>query len=153
MLQIDIESVKKKHPFVDIISIGKSVLGKDLTVIKIGNGNKEVFYNGAIHANEWITAPVLMKFVKEYCNAIKNNSIIYGYSAIKLYNTITLYVMPMINPDGVNLVTGAISEGSIAYNNAKDISSSYPNIHFPSGWKANITGVDLKNYQPICKVL
>ena len=46
---MDIEAVKEAYPFVEIISIGKSVLGKDLTVLKIGNGPKEVFYNAAIH--------------------------------------------------------------------------------------------------------
>lgn len=45
----NINSLKSRYPFLEIFSSGKSVLGQNIPVIKIGNGSKEVFYSGAIH--------------------------------------------------------------------------------------------------------
>ena len=109
--------------------------------------------NCIIQSNEWICSPLLMKFLADYCYCYKNNLNIYGYNARNLYANSTIYIMPMVNPDGVNLVTGEIDSNSSLYTNTKLIADNYPQIPFPDGWKANIRGVDLKNFQPFCKVL
>ena len=143
ILQININSLRTLYPFIEVGSIGRSILGRNIPYIKIGRGQKEVFYSAAYHANEWITSPILMKFVADYCYTYQNNLTIFGTSASQLYNTTSIYVVPMVNPDGVDLVTGEFLPGSSAYNFAQNIASDYPAIPFPNGWKANIRGVDL----------
>lgn len=84
-----------------------------------------------------------MKFVENMCISYFDNSSFYGYNIRNLLSDVTLYVVPMVNPDGVDLVNGNISKLSSEYVSAVKISNNYPDIAFPDGWKANIKGVDL----------
>ena len=135
------------YPFLNIQVVGNSVLRKPIYVVKLGKGPNKVFYSGSIHANEWITSVLLMKFIENYCDAYVSNGSLYGYSIRNLFNSASIYVMPMVNPDGVDLVNGYMNRNSTTYQNAVSISNRFPDIPFPSGWKANINGVDFFNFQ------
>lgn len=143
VLRQNLNILLRKYPFLNVQTVGNSVLGKPIYVVKLGRGSRRVFYSASIHANEWITTPVLMKFIEDYCIAYVNRSSLYGYSVRNLFNSASIYLMPMVNPDGVDLVTGAIQVSSPSYQKALHIANNFPEIPFPDGWKANLNGVDL----------
>lgn len=141
------EGLTARFPFLQAASAGKSTLGKELFVIRAGTGHREVFYNAAHHANEWITTVLLLKFLEDISMAYTGGERIMGIDARELFRNVSLYIMPLVNPDGVDIVTGAVTKGDAVYDDAARIASDYPQIPFPSGWKANIAGTDLNlNY-------
>ena len=76
---------------------------------------------------------MLLEFLYEYCAAIQNNSTIWKFSARRLFNSVSIYIIPIVNPDGVDLVTGALPSNSDAYKQAKQISNNFPGISFVEG--------------------
>lgn len=147
VLALSIEGLAARYPFLHVGSAGSSVMGKQIPLIRMGEGPNEVFYNAAHHANEWITSPLLMRFLEEYAAAYAVSGKIFDIDARTLYSKTSLFVIPMVNPDGVDLVTGALSSGAY-YENAEMMAKAYPQIPFPSGWKANLNGVDLNLQYP-----
>ncbi len=143
----ELEKLKIQYPFLKVGDIGRSVMGKRIPYLKIGDGEKKVFYNASHHANEWITSLLLIEFVKEYLSAIKSNELIFGEKAQLIYERTTLFLVPMVNPDGVDLVNGVL-EGEKYKTVVKVIKETYPDIPFPNGWKANINGIDLNLQYP-----
>ena len=138
-----LEGLTLRYPFLAKFVVGKSVSGRSIEAIRIGAGALRVGINASHHANEWITTPLSLLFLERYAKAFSDNGSIGGVSARSLYESATLTLVPLVNPDGVDLVTGAFSEGDSFYESARGLSAFYPSIPFPNGWKANISGVDL----------
>ena len=126
----------------------RTAFDRPIRTLVIGKGERKVIYTAAHHANEWITTPVILKFVEEFAAAIENGGQIGGVDARALSDMVTIFTVPMVDPDGVDLVTGAIQPGQAQYEQAAQIAANYPTIPFPDGWKANLMGVDLNLQYP-----
>lgn len=138
-----IKTLKKYYPFIHVDTIGTSVLGKPIQEIRIGKGLKKVHMNASFHANEWITTMVLMTLVNQYLLSLTNRTAIRGINTINLYNETELSIVPLVNPDGVDLVlNGPPASRQDEVVNINEGSNEF--VH----WKANIRGVDLNNQFP-----
>ena len=127
--------------------LGRTAFQRPIRTLVLGNGPRTVLFSAAHHANEWITSLVLLKYAEELAKAAAEGGSFSGRPASEIWEAVTIHMIPMVNPDGVDLVVGAIEEGDISYELARRIGEDFPSIPFPSGWKANLLGTDLNlNY-------
>ncbi|MBU9714282.1 M14 family metallopeptidase [Evansella tamaricis] len=125
--------------------IGNSVLGKPIYLIKIGEGKKEVFYSGGWHANEWMTSKFLCDWVDQLVESSVHNTLFYGENVRDLLQEVTLYIVPMVNPDGITLVQQGNYPAHPYYDFINKTNKDSPSFDH---WSANIRGVDLNHQWP-----
>jgi hypothetical protein len=145
MMLSDAGKLKTAYPdIIDTEVIGKSVEDRDILLIKLGTGDKKIVFAGAHHAREYITATYLMETVDEYARAYESGGTFGSFDLKKLLDEATLYIVPMVNPDGVNLVQNGV-ESVKDPEKVKSMRMMQPRY---SEWKANINGVDLNRQYP-----
>jgi len=96
-----LEELNKKYPYeTTLLSIGKSVLGKDIWCIKITDENSSkikssCLIDGCIHGNEWESGESCL-YLAEYLliNFGRNSSITH------ILENSEIYIVPLMNPDG-----------------------------------------------------
>ena len=142
-----VRGLAARYPFLKLSEIGKSALGNPLWCLRFGRGKNRVLYNASHHANEWITTVLLLKYIEELCRAFSLRGLIFSQSAEEIFDYADLAVIPAVNPDGIDLVTGELSGGE-AFQYARRLAFDYPQYPFPAGWKANLRGVDLNLQYP-----
>lgn len=143
VLMRNIEGLKARYPSLAVGTIGKSVLGKSLYALRLGRGENRVAYNAAHHALEWITSPVLMKFAEDSLKACALKQPLDGYNMQKLWTDSSVWLVPMVNPDGVDLVIDGLSRNNPYYDRL--IQWNGGSSDFSQVWEANIRGVDLNH--------
>jgi murein tripeptide amidase MpaA len=74
------------------INLGKTYEGRSIRGVKFGNGSKQVVFNGGIHAREWIS-PASVTYVANFLLSSDPK-------AIKMRDTFTFHVIPVLNLDG-----------------------------------------------------
>ena len=141
-----LQTLSDAYPFLQTELLARTAFGRPIYAASLGRGPRRVLYSAAHHANEWLTATVLLKFLEDYAEALENDGELAGVPARELYEKATIFLVPMVDPDGVDLVTGVAAEEE--REQARALAAFYPNIPFPEGWKANLAGVDLNLQYP-----
>jgi len=144
-LEKDISILTLQYPFLKLNVIGRSVLNQPIYEIIFGNGERRIHWNGSFHANEWITTCVLMKSLEWLCQTVSNEALLFHKEVLAFFHLNTLSIVPMVNPDGVNLVVNGQIEDEGYMSHVNSLNAANDDF---TGWKANIRGVDLNNQFP-----
>lgn len=72
-------------------------------MLKIGHGKKKLLYVGGVHGSEHLSAGLLIRYAADYCAGVEDGGKMYSLSMKYLFENRTLYIVPMLNPDGVEI--------------------------------------------------
>lgn len=138
----DITMLTDNYKIIESFCIGKSVMEKDIPCLRIGAGEKKIFLAGAYHGLEYLTSAFLIKFLSNYTAALMTETEYFGYDIKKLYNSVTLCIAPMINPDGVDIAVNGLDITNEFHRHL----ISMVGIHsFNHVWQSNARGVDINH--------
>ncbi len=135
-----VNTLKKNFVDLKVTTCGKSVLGKRIYSLVMGEGDKNIVYVGGTHGLEWLTSLLLLKFCENLLFYNQIGGEIAGYSAKELLKNRRLIVIPELNPDGIEIALKGVS----ACEKYKKDNFEVCNGDF-SGWSANARGVDINH--------
>ena len=132
----------ERYDILSVTSIGESILGKKLYMLTLGNeeADKSILYVGAHHGCEWITTLILLRLVNEICEYYKTAKQPFGINLQNMLATRCIRIVPLLNPDGVDMQINGISEDNVLYYRIMKMSGGDL-----SHWQANARGVDLNH--------
>ncbi|WP_418603848.1 M14 family zinc carboxypeptidase [Hwangdonia sp.] len=99
---------------IDVNTIGKSVLGQPIYSLKIGNGEKKILMWSQMHGNESTTTKALFDVLNTLLD--KKSELNYILKAC------TLYIIPILNPDGATAYTRVNANAVDLNRDAQDLS-------------------------------
>lgn len=137
-----VKDLTDKYEFLLVDDLGYTFFGKKIPIFKIGKGQKECLYVGAHHGMEWVTTTVLLRFIEDICDCIAKKKRVYNLSLEYLFENRTIFVVPMLNPDGVDFAINGVPESLPMYERL--VKMNHDSKDF-SRWQANGRGVDLNH--------
>ncbi|MBQ9086209.1 MAG: hypothetical protein IJY47_03380 [Clostridia bacterium] len=134
----------ERYSFLSVSYVGESILGRGIPLVTLGEGEKSVLYVGAHRGDEWMSSLLLLRMINEYCETMKNGGKLLHYNLRYLFSSRTLYIIPMLNPDGVEYALHGVQGDHVMYERVMGMNGGNPDF---SLWQANARGVDLtQNY-------
>ncbi len=144
MMNDAIKKLKRRFPeYLTVTSLGTSTAGRDIPLLLLGNPEapKRIWVDVSLHAREHMCTQIVMNQIE----FLLNNYDFGVFEGKRLRDTLAnvcLYIVPMGNPDGVELCQrGLASVKDRAHREyLREINLGSDDF---SRWKANIRGVDL----------
>ncbi|MBE6799172.1 MAG: gamma-D-glutamyl-meso-diaminopimelate peptidase [Ruminococcaceae bacterium] len=135
-----IRDLSRRYPVLSVKTVGKSVFGRSIKALTLGESDSTVLYTAAFHGNERITATVLLKFIEELCEAVTNGRRLSDVDIKRALLGKSVTFIPLVNPDGCEIsLKGATGCGEKADWVKRLSCGRYEN------WKANLRGVDINH--------
>lgn len=135
-----IDELKGNYGSLKVFPIGKSVLGREIQALCIGNPMGATLFVGATHGLEWITTLLLIKFCEVILEGIKTGGKVSDIDIRKALRGRSLVIVPCLNPDGVEIaLMGGAGAGFLADEAARISGGDF------SAWQANARGVDINH--------
>ena len=138
----ELNALTDRYPFAELLYLGNSILDRSIPMIKLGSGASEVLFVGSHHGMEWLTSALLVRFLWETCKGVEHDVRVDGTSLSLLLSLRTLYVLPMLNPDGVEYQAHGICKENPLYDRLLEMNGGSTDF---SHWQANARGVDLNH--------
>lgn len=135
-LSQSIESLCDAFPFVRKDRVGRSLLGKEIPALFVGETRTAMLIAAAFHGMEWITGWIALEFLRYLCvKAQEGNP-----QASDFFLHQGLCIVPCVNPDGVEIqIHGA--GAAEQFEKLVERVSGGDTQH----WQANARGVDLNH--------
>ena len=96
-----LELLCRRYPFLTLFELGRSVLGRPIIGVRLGDCTDAVLYAGGFHAQEWLTCMLLLRFVERLCAELDAGGTISGIDCRRAMLGRGLRIVPCANPDGV----------------------------------------------------
>lgn len=147
-----IKKIIEEFDFVKKEEIGKSVCGRSIDLIRVGNTEKSTLWVGAHHGLEWITSLLLFEFFYSICKNIKFNESICGIDVKSKLENRGIVIVPCLNPDGVEIALNGFKSVPKSELPIKNISDE-----LSKKWQSNANGVDLNHnynagWEALCRL-
>ena len=147
----DLKTLSRRYPEeIRYETLAETVDKRQIWCLAIGNpdAKRKILIHGSIHGREHITSRLVIKQAEAFLRHRKNGDSYRNIKYDKLLEDTAIYVIPMVNPDGVTISQMGLRGIQTAYvrENVKEIAVMDGNDldqGYFSRWKANGNGVDL----------
>lgn len=130
----------REYPFLKTFPIGKSVLGRSIYAMGIGEVYKGTLFVGGVHGMEWLTTLLMFRFWEDILRSLASGKPLADIDMARTIENRSLIVIPCLNPDGVEIsLHGAASAKHLSEFVAKASGGN------TSRWQANARGIDINH--------
>ena len=128
-------------PALRVLPVGRSLLGRGIYAITIGNPMEANLMVGGVHGSEWITTLLMLRFADRLGEALRTGGCLSGMDVSRIGGERSVVIVPALNPAGIEI---ALAGAEAALFCQKEVTRMAGDTDL-SRWQANARGVDLNH--------